>query len=164
MQFDLTAIYRKTQKGLDELAHRTVLGMRERSLLVMVNGKSTVADLLKAAAFMPDPQGIMSKLVEGGFITAAFAGAQATGQFAVPGAVAFIDQPAIREIVEFAERFLDETLGPDADMLAETIEKCKNMTELRTRLERIRDAVDGMGKKKRAAEFWAHVETKLPPA
>lgn len=164
MQFDPTAIYRKTQKGLDELAHRTVLGMRERSLLVMVNGKTTVADLLQAAAFMPDPQGILSKLVESGFITAAFAGAQATGQFAVPAAPSFVDQPAIRALIDFTQHFLDETLGPDADLLAEAIEKCKNLTELRQRLERIRDAVDGMGKKKRAAEFWAHIESKLPPA
>ena len=164
MQFDLTAIYRKTQKGLDELAHRTVLGMRERSLLVMVNGKSTVAELLKAASFMPDPPAILSKLVDGGFITAAFAGAQATGQFAVPGQPPFIEQPAIREIVDFTQHFLDETLGPDADLLGEALEKCKNITELKQRLERIRDAVEGMGKKKRASEFWAQVEPKLPPA
>ncbi len=164
MQFDLTAIYRKTQKGLDELAHRTVLGMRERSLLVMVNGKTTVADLLKAAAFMPDPQGLLGKLVEGGFITAAFAGAQATGQFAIPNAPAFTDQPEIRAIVDYTQHFLDETLGPDADLLAQTVEKAKSISELRQRLERIRDAIDGMGKKKRAADFWAFVEQKLPPA
>jgi hypothetical protein len=82
----------------------------------------------------------------------------------VPGAPSFLDQPAIRELVDYTQHFLDETLGPDADLLAQAVEKCKNIQELRMRLERIRDAVDGMGKKKRAAEFWEHVEPKLPPA
>ena len=32
---DLNAVYKKTQKGQEEMAQRTVLGMRERTLLVM---------------------------------------------------------------------------------------------------------------------------------
>ena len=36
---DIKAVYKKTQKGQEEMAQRTVLGMRERTLLVMVDGK-----------------------------------------------------------------------------------------------------------------------------
>jgi hypothetical protein len=70
--------------------------------------------------------------------------------------------------MRYAEHFLDEVLGPQADVLAEAIGKCKTMPELRTRLEKTRDAIAGMGKKRRAEEFWANVEARLegrpPPA
>jgi hypothetical protein len=56
---ELNAVYRKTQKGQEEIAQRTVLGMRERTLLVMVDGKATVADLLARAQHMPDPPALL---------------------------------------------------------------------------------------------------------
>jgi hypothetical protein len=65
---DLNAVYKKTQKGLEEMAQRTVLGMRERTLLVMVDGKTAAADLLARAQHMPDPPALLAKLIDGGFI------------------------------------------------------------------------------------------------
>lgn len=74
----------------------------------------------------------------------------------------------MQDTMRYAERFLDEVLGPEADLLAEAIGRCKTMPELRTRLEKTRDAIAGMGKKRRAEEFWANVEARLegrpPPA
>ena len=67
---DLKAVYKKTQKGQEEMAQRTVLGMRERTLLVMVDGKMTAADLLARAHHMPDPPSLLAKLIDGGFIAA----------------------------------------------------------------------------------------------
>jgi hypothetical protein len=167
---DLKAVYKKTQKGLEEMAQRTVLGMRERTLLVMVDGKTTAADLLARAQHMPDPQGLLAKLIEGGFIVAdaSAAPASATGAASAPAAAAPQDQRIMQDTMRYAERFLDEVLGPEADLLAEAIGKCKTMPELRTRLEKTRDAIAGMGKKRRAEEFWANIEARLegrpPPA
>lgn len=170
---DLKAVYKKTQKGLEEMAQRTVLGMRERTLLVMVDGKTTAADLLARAQHMPDPQGLMAKLIEGGFIAvdasaAAAAAASAPTAASAPAAATPQDQRIMQDTMRYAERFLDEVLGPEADLLAEAIGRCKTMPELRTRLEKTRDAIAGMGKKRRAEEFWANVEARLegrpPPA
>jgi hypothetical protein len=167
---DLKAVYKKTQKGLEEMAQRTVLGMRERTLLVMVDGKTTAADLLARAHHMPDPQGLLAKLIEGGFIAAdaSAAVAPAAAAASAPAAAAPQDQRIMQDTMRYAEHFLDEVLGPQADVLAEAIGKCKTMPELRTRLEKTRDAIAGMGKKRRAEEFWANVEARLegrpPPA
>ncbi|MBI4988383.1 MAG: hypothetical protein HZC23_06120 [Rhodocyclales bacterium] len=164
---DLNAVYKKTQKGQEEMAQRTVLGMRERTLLVMVDGKMTAADLLARAKHMPDPPGLLAKLIDGGFIAAdASAVAASTAVAAVSASQQ--EQRILQETMRYAEHFLDEVLGPEADMLSEAIDKCKTLPELRARLEKTRDAVEGMGKKRKAEEFWSSVEARLagrpPPA
>ncbi|MFZ2911257.1 MAG: hypothetical protein WA094_15315, partial [Candidatus Desulfobacillus denitrificans] len=78
------------------------------------------------------------------------------------------DQLIMKNAMRYAEHFLDQVLGPDADMLSEAIDRCKTLPELRTRLEKTRDAVAGMGKKRKAEEFWIAVQALLegqaPPA
>ena len=171
---DLNTVYRKTQKGQEEIAQRTVLGMRERTLLVMVDGKATVAELLARAQHMPDPPALLAKLIDGGFIAAdaaaapnpAAAPAQAPAQAQAPAAP--LEQQAMQQAMRYAERFLDEVLGPQSEVLAEAIGKCKTLPELRARLEKTRDVIEGMGKKRRAEEFWVAVQALLegrqPPA
>jgi hypothetical protein len=175
---DLNAVYKKTQKGQEEMAQRTVLGMRERTLLVMVDGKTTAADLLAKAHHMPDPQGLLAKLINGGFIATDASPAPATGTTAAAAsppaapesatapapAPAVTVQPSMQEAVRFARRYLNDALGPDADMLVEAIEKCKTPAELRIRMEKTRQALAGGAGKRRAEEFWAGVEVRLPPA
>lgn len=164
---DLNTVYRKTQKGQEEIAQRTVLGMRERTLLVMVDGKATVAELLARAQHMPDPPALLAKLIDGGFIAAdaaaapnpAAAPAQAPAQAQAPAAP--LEQQAMQQAMRYAERFLDEVLGPQSEVLAEAIGKCKTLPELRARLEKTRDVIEGMGKKRRAEEFWVAVQALL---
>jgi 2-oxoglutarate dehydrogenase E2 component (dihydrolipoamide succinyltransferase) len=120
---------------------------------------------------MPDPQGLLAKLIDGGFIaadaSAAAAPAAATAA-ATAAAAAPTDQRILQETMRYAEHFLDEVLGPQADILAAAIDKAKTLPELRAKLENARDAVAGMGKKRKAEEFWANVEARLegrpPPA
>jgi hypothetical protein len=166
---ELNAVYRKTQKGQEEIAQRTVLGMRERTLLVMVDGKATVADLLARAQHMPDPPALLAKLIDGGFIAtdavaapnpaAASAPAQAPAQAQAPAAP--LEQQVMQQTMRYAEHFLDEVLGPQSEVLAEAIGKCKTLPELRARLEKTRDVIEGMGKKRRAEEFWVAVQALL---
>jgi hypothetical protein len=158
---DLNTVYRKTQKGQEEIAQRTVLGMRERTLLVMVDGKATVAQLLARAQHMPDPPALLAKLIDGGFIAADAAAApnpaaaSASSQAPAQAQAAPPEQQVMQQTMRYAERFLDQVLGPQSEALAEAIAKCKTLPELRTRLEKTRDVIEGMGKKRRAEEFWA---------
>jgi hypothetical protein len=166
---DLNAVYKKTQKGQEEMARRTVLGMRERTLLVMVDGKTAAADLLARAQHMPDPQGLLAKLIDGGFIAAeALAAPPAAAAAPTQSAQSPQDQRIMQNTMRYAEHFLDQVLGPDADMLSEAIDRCKTIPELRARLEKTRDVIGGMGKKRKAEEFWiavqALLEGKEPPA
>lgn len=158
---DLNAVYKKTQKGLEEMAQRTVLGMRERTLLVMVDGKTSGADLLARAHHMPDPQGLLAKLIDGGFIATTGDAPAATGGAPQPAPPAPQDTLVMKNVMRYAEHFLDQVLGPDADMLSEAIGRCKTLPELRARLEKTRDAVEGMGKRRKAEEFWMAVQALL---
>ena len=164
---DLNTVYRKTQKGQEEIAQRTVLGMRERTLLVMVDGKATVAQLLARAQHMPDPPALLAKLIDGGFIAADAAAApnpaaaSASSQAPAQAQAAPPEQQAMQQTMRYAERFLDQVLGPQSEALAEAIAKCKTLPELRARLEKTRDVIEGMGKKRRAEEFWVAVQALL---
>ena len=161
---DLNAVYKKTQKGLEEMAQRTVLGMRERTLLVMVDGKTVAADLLARAQHMPDPPALLAKLIDGGFIApdaVASAPAAAAAAAAATAAASQSDQIIVKQLKHYSEHFLDQVLGPDADMLSEAIDRCKTLPELRARLEKTREAVEGMGKRRKAEEFWLHVQALL---
>lgn len=158
---DLNAVYRKTQKGQEEMARRTVLGMRERTLLVMVDGKTSATDLLARAQHMPDPGGLLAKLIDGGFIEPEKVAPAATPAPAVPSGPTPQDQRIMQEAMRFAEHFLDQVLGPEADMLSEAIDRCKTLPELRARLEKTRDAIEGMGKKRKAEEFWVAIQALL---
>ena len=169
---DLKAVYKKTQRGQEEMAQRTVLGMRERTLLVMVDGKISAADLLAKAQHMPDPQGLLGKLIEGGFIAAEVVAAPvAVASSAVPPAPPAVtpqEQRIMQETLRYAEHFLDAALGQDSESLALALAKSKTIAEFRIRLEKTRDVLDGMGKKRKAEEFWAAalalIEGKTPPA
>jgi hypothetical protein len=119
---------------------------------------------------MPDPQGLLAKLIDGGFIAAEAAAPAAPAPSAAP-----IQAPAgpqelrsMQEAMRYAEHFLDQVLGPESVTLAESIGKCRTLPELRIKLEKTRDVIDGMGKKRKAEEFWIGVEARLegkaPPA
>lgn len=161
---DLNAVYKKTQKGLEEMAQRTVLGMRERTLLVMVDGKTTAADLLARAQHMPDPPALLAKLIDGGFIApdaVASAPTVAAAAAAATAAASQSDQIIVQQLKHYAEHFLDQVLGPEADMLSEAIDRCKTLPEMRVRMEKTREAIEGMGKRRKAAEFGLHVQALL---
>lgn len=162
---DLGAVYKKTQKGLEEMAHRSVLGMRERTLLVMVDGKTTAADLLARARHMPDPQALLAKLIEGGFIEAESAAVLQASAVAAPAPAAAAplpqEQRIIDETIRFADRFLDQVLGPDAEGLVVALAKSRTVAELRARIDKTREVIEGMGKKRRAEEFWTTAQALL---
>jgi len=170
-------IYRKTEKGRAEIATRANrLGLRERTMLIMVDDKTTRRELLAKNAH-PTSEGILNSLLADGYIEIVGAGqpapvepagAAAAASAAVPAAVPAAAPAAAPVEVSmvsasrFACRALVTILGPGADDLTALIEKCKTPEELRVRLEKCRDVVQGMGGRKKADEFWAGVVARLP--
>jgi len=66
---DPQAIYQKTEKGREEFARRSHgLPARERSLLILVDGRRNRAQLLEAANHFGDAERCLTHLFEGGFI------------------------------------------------------------------------------------------------
>ena len=170
-------IYRKTDKGRDEIATRAnKLGLRERTMLIMVDDKTSRAGLL-AKNSHPTSEGILDDLLAGGYIeivggtvTAASApppSAPAPVQ-AAPAAAAAPAAPPVEVSMQSASRYacraLVTLLGPGADDLTALIEKCKTVEELTARLEKCRDVVQGMSGRRKAEEFWAGASARLPKA
>ena len=165
-------IYHKTEKGRTEIATRAnKLGMRERTMLIMVDDKTTRDGLLAKNAH-PTSEGILNTLLADGYIEIAGGGqpvaaalpatadAPATAAAPVPG------QPAVEVSLVSASRFacraLVANLGPGADDLTTLVEKCSSLEDLKTRLEKCRMVIQGMAGKKKADEFLAGVSARLP--
>ncbi len=169
-------IYRKTEKGRTEIATRAdKLGLRERTMLIMVDDKSTRAELM-AKNSHPTSDGILNDLLTRGYIEvvggATVAAAETTpapAPSAAEPAVAAAPTPAVAPVdvsMDSASRYACRTLvtllGPSADDLTAMIEKCKTAEELAVRLEKCRDVVQAMAGRRKAEEFWAGARARLP--
>ena len=170
-------IYRKTEKGRAEIATRAnKLGLRERTMLIMVDDKTTRRELLVKNAH-PTSEGILNSLLADGYIeivgasqlaaesaaTAPQAAVQAVAPAPAGPATAPVDV-SLTSAARFACHGLVTFLGPGADDLTALVEKCKTTEELKARLEKCRDVIQGMAGKKKADEFWAGVTARLPQA
>jgi len=170
-------IYRKTEKGRTEIATRAnKLGMRERTMLIMVDDKATRGDLLTRNAH-PGAGDILDPLLAQGFIetdpvaasdaavTAPAASAPtADAAPAVPVAGQAPVEVSLTEASRFARRSLVTYLGPSADDLTALIEKSRGAAELATVLEKCRQIIQSLAGKKKADDFWAGVSARLPKA
>ena len=170
-------IYRKTEKGRTEIATRANrLGLRERTMLIMVDDKTTRGGLLAKNAH-PTSEGILNNLLADGYIevtpgTAAAAttsalpaapvAAEPTAVAAAPAAVAV--EVSLQSASRYACRTLITLLGPGADDLTSLVEKCKGVEELAARLEKCRDVIQAMAGRRKAEEFWAGTSARLPKA
>ncbi len=158
--------YKKTAKGLEEMATRAYrLAARERSILVLVDGKSTGAELIAKGRSFGDSEAFVNRLLEAGFIEPAGDGSasSASGRPAPPdrmpplpgsAAAAAPSTASLKDAINFARHFLFETLGPDADTLAARIESARNGADLTAALEKGRDAIAAIAGRRKAELYW----------
>ena len=163
-------IYRKTEKGRTEVATRAnKLGLRERTMLIMVDDKTTRRGLLEKNTH-PTSEGILNDLLAGGYIetTPGTGDAPAEPPVAAAAPASAPAQPAVEVSVKsassYACRALVAYLGPSADDPTVLVEKCKGLDELTERLQKCRDVIQAMAGRKKADEFWFSVSARLPKA
>jgi len=162
-------IYRKTEKGRTEIATRAnKLGMRERTLLIMVDDKTSRSGLLTKNTH-PGSAEILDSLLAQGFIEVDSGSAPAAAPSATPPAgapnAASAAPPvevSLTSASRFACRALLTYLGPGADDLTALVEKCKGVEDLTSRLQKCREVIQAMAGKRKAEEFWAGVSARLP--
>jgi hypothetical protein len=141
-------VFKKTANGQAEVAARSgSLTMSMRRVLIMIDGKRTVAEL--APLLRPgEIDGVIAALLEKGYVESVGVEAPPAARPNLPNTIA----PAPRTLSDVSDpnRFMsiDETkrrvvreltdrLGPEAEYLALKIEQCRTVDELRAR---IRDA------------------------
>jgi hypothetical protein len=168
-------IYRKTEKGRTEIATRADrLGLRERTMLIMVDDKSTRAELV-AKNSHPTSDGILNDLLARGYIEVVGGAAAAqAGTAPVAEAQSIAEAPAapaappvevsMQSAMRFGCRALVTYLGPSADDLTAMIEKAQDLASLTTALAKCRDVIQAMAGKRKSEEYWAGVSARLPKA
>lgn len=135
----MSTVYRKTEKGVNEIATRALrLAPRLRSALILVDGRKTDAEL--SQLILADAAGTLSGLLAEGFIEVLTTlvdrpvDRPTERKATVPSVAA--PRPVIGEGAAFeslrrdAVRALNEQLGPAAESMAIKMERAKTMPEL----------------------------------
>jgi hypothetical protein len=134
----MSTIYRKTEKGQAEIetrAHRLLPKLRQA--LILVDGKKTSDELSKMVL---EPETTLAALKAEGFIEvlATLADRPADKPVATPAAAAAPAAAAERRpaaspdaMRREAVRFLNDQMGPAAEVISMKLEKAKTMAELR---------------------------------
>ncbi len=171
--------YARTEKGAAEVAQRSqAIPARARSLLLMIDGKSTGAQLIEKLAAFPNSGELLQLLETEGYIgpvdgaasgaalapapapMPAAAGAMpATPQAASPGTGSGAGVGAAKR---FMIRSLHEVFGPDADSLTGKVELAQTPEDLRKLAERHRELMASMGSRRKADAYWQGIEEMLP--
>lgn len=139
------AILVKTGKGVEEIETRKhKLDSKLRTLLIVVNGKSTAAELLQNFAQRGDVTPLLERLLAEGFVSE---GAGAAAAAAEAGA-------AFEELRAELSQAITAVLGPGGDAISSEIEDCRSLEQLRAYVGGRRAMLEGaLGN--RGAQFWA---------
>jgi len=154
--------FRKSAKGSEAIAKRLYgLAPKQRSLLILIDGKRSVEDLAKMSAMFGDTMQLLAELEGGGFIEAdtaaapvapgvpamaampavAAASSSVTAAAFAPPADSAPEAPAgkvsLAEAKRFAVRKLTDLMGPMADSLCMRLESARNVEEYNAMIARI---------------------------
>lgn len=167
---DKQVIYQKTQKGTEALANRqSGLAPRLRSLLIMVDGKRTHAELTTMAAALGDPQRL-SELEAEGLVVPAVA-----EEKTMPAALEPAERPKQQTVAappqraanlaqaqRFSSHLLEHILGPMAEPLCIKIEGARDLSEFVAAIKRAREIVREIRGSADAERFVAQIEAQMP--
>lgn len=176
---DKNTLLAKTEKGRDAMARRAPeLLPRLRSLLILVDGKRSLAELEKLGDGLGGGAALVEQLLAHGWVaerdlSAPFQEsvpyvdsqpfpvaspsppANATAVPAVPS----LPFPDARRLVA---RFINDSVGPMGEPTAIRVEACKTPAELRALLPRIRDALQNYRGLSTVQRFDLEIVPQLP--
>lgn len=157
---DKDTTYRKTSSGVEAIAARNpALSQRQRSLLILVDGKRTGRELATLASGFGEVEDLLQPLLDQGFIEplahskpAATAAATATAPAEAKAGTPF------KQVRTVAVRRLNDLLGPGADELCIKLEAARNVDEFRAELKRVEAILRQVVGTQRAEQFITEVE------
>lgn len=158
---DKETIYRKTAAGADAIATRhAALGPRQRSLLILVDGRRNAGELATLVTAGGDAGELLQGLLAQGFIEPLPA-ARAAAAPASPEAKPAMPLAQARSL---AVRRLNDMLGPSATDLCLRLEAARSVQEFRATLRRTESTLRNIVGNQRAADFVSELEDKLGAA
>ncbi|MBN9369748.1 MULTISPECIES: hypothetical protein [unclassified Hydrogenophaga] len=161
---DKHLVFSKTEQGREALSSRpSGLGPRLRSLLIMVDGKRSVADFDKLLG--ADAAPLLEQLAGQGWVQGEGAAPDgvATGDGVAPAPAPADAAPALpfAEARRLVVRFVNDQLGPMGEPLALRIEGCKTLADLQALLPRVRDGLLNFKNAATVAQFDQDVASRL---
>lgn len=155
--------YRKTGSGTDAIATRHPgLAARQRSLLILVDGRRTAGELATLTSAFGDTDQLLQALLSQGFIEAV---EQVTAVPSRPSPLASAPAPLVAAAAvplakarSLASRRLIDLLGPGASELCMKLEATRTVEEFRGTLRRVEGILREVVGSQRAAQFVTEVE------
>lgn len=167
---DDRAIYRKSGKGTEAIASRSLTG-KLRTLLILVDGKKPVGELRRLAAGLGEAQDLLAQLEAEGYLellpalAAAPAVSAAVPPVSAPARPAAVQAvPALVPAKQLATRLLLEAIGPLADDVCLKIEAAGTLAQFVDAMKRAYAMVREVRGQAAADRFGQEVEAKMPAA
>lgn len=163
MNKDLT--YRKSTLGSEAIAKRQPgLGPKQRSMLILIDGKKGFDELSRLSAMLGDAAQLMQELESAGLIepVSQAAPAAAGGAPAMPVAPAATAALPLPEAKRFAVRLLTDTLGPMAEELCIAIEGTRTAADFMNAVNRAEGLLRQVKGAEAARQFNAAVAAHRP--
>ncbi|WP_395057880.1 hypothetical protein [Polaromonas sp.] len=160
------AIYHKTPKGAEAIANRqSGLSPKLRSLLIMVDGKRTHAELATIAASLGDAERLAELESEG--LVEPVGAEEKTMPVPLeraesPAAAAPARAANLAEARLFSSHLLENLLGPTAEPLCIKIEATRDLPDFIVVIKRAREIVREVKGNAEAERFVAQIEAQMP--
>ena len=158
---ELNKVYIKTAKAQEEIQHRTYkLSANLRRLLIMVDGRSTAADMTGRLTMLGDVTAGLAELETGGFIATLAPRVPAPAPAAPPEPVSQPTQPAFnldaaKHVIQSA---LLNAIGPAAEYWIECVEATATPDQLRIEFDAIRELLPRLLSQVQAEQTWRQME------
>jgi hypothetical protein len=152
-------VFRKTQKGRDEIEKRTLrIDAKRRTLLILVDGRASAGELADKLAHIPDSLALLQSLWSEGFVEPA--GALAADEPAGAGVpeAARAGAADLDQLKRRATREIERLMGPDGDSIAIRIERAGTHAAFVAEATRARDAIRAFLGPRQADEFWKSLQ------
>lgn len=159
---DSGTIYRKTAHGTESLATRHgALAPRQRSLLILVDGRRSHQELAALGAAWGNPEELLAGLLEQGLIEAVSAPPAPVTPTAPVSAPVQLGVP-LAQAKRDATRRLTELLGPAGEALCIRLEAAQTPEEFRVTLGRVEGILREAAGQKAAAQFMQEIGRQRP--
>lgn len=160
-----STILAKTRKGHEELAQRSgALAQKQRSMLILIDGKTPCSDLTRKCAFFSDCNEQLAWLLAHGYVEAITAGPQTTGK-PVAGAPLISAMPGSSSGRDALIALSLELLGNHADAVVRRLQDTPdNPDALHMALERCHKLIRLSIDEKKAERFLRQGSVLLGPA
>jgi hypothetical protein len=143
-------VLQKTAKGRDEIEKRTHrIDSKRRTLLIMVDGRSSAAAIAGKAAHIADGLGLLQSLWTEGFV-------EPVGEIRAEVAASPPPQSgrSLDELKRAATGAIGKLMGPDGDTLSLKLERAQTSEAFFAEAAKAREALRSFLGPRQAEEFW----------